>query len=379
MTTASVLVVDDSGLIRAIVRSQLERHGYAVLEAADGTEGLATAARAEPDVVILDIEMPVLDGYAVVEKIRNDPALAHIPVIFLSGRTSLDDVIVGLDAGAHDYLSKPFEPGELLARVRAAVRVKHFADERRERNKELERLAAQLAERNDSLQTANDGLAAANQLKLDLMGMLSHEIGRPLTLIHGHAELLGELLDENRAEQDSLAMISRNVMDLVRMRDEILAMCAADAGRLVADRSPVALAQAIDAAQGTAGSSATTSRADGVTVLVNASHLQHILINYLTNAAKYAGGATRIDVNVGATTVDVCVVDDGPGVPESLRDRLFERFVKGDDDLSRRHGTGLGLYIVRSLAEANGGQVWYRPDFDRGSCFAVRLERVGAA
>ncbi len=138
---ARVLVVDDSPLIRTVVRRQLEIHGFAVVEAGDGSAALELARTDAPDVVILDIEMPGLDGRSVLQTMQHDDKLAHVPVIFLTGRTDLGDVIAGLDSGAHDYLAKPFEPGELLARVRGAVRVKQLTDELRRQNLRLEQLA----------------------------------------------------------------------------------------------------------------------------------------------------------------------------------------------------------------------------------------------
>ena len=374
-----VLVVDDSALIRAVVRSHLEEHGYVVAEATDGRHALAAAAAGPPDVIVLDIEMPGMDGHEVLAALRGEEDLAHIPVIVLSGRSDVDHVVVGLESGAHDYLGKPFEAGELLARVRAAARVKRLNDEVRERNLDLERTAAQLAERNAALTEANTALTAANQLKLDLMGMLSHEIGRPLTLILGYAELLQEMVGGTGGDVGGCTtMIMRGARELGRMREEILAMCALDTGSLVAERSPVRVADAVADALAATEQDVPVLGDTGAVALVNPRHLEHVVANFLTNAAKYAGGATRVEVEATGRAVDVRVVDAGPGVPESLRPRLFDRFVRGEDETSRRLGTGLGLYIVRGLAEANRGTVRHEPAEPRGSVFAVRLEQVPA-
>ena len=117
MTTATVMIADDSPVIRAVVRAGLEAEGYEVLETEDGTAALEQCQRRPPDAILLDIIMPGLDGYEVLAQLKADPELSHIPVVFLTGRTSMDDVVAGLRAGAHDYLRKPFEPEELLARV----------------------------------------------------------------------------------------------------------------------------------------------------------------------------------------------------------------------------------------------------------------------
>jgi diguanylate cyclase (GGDEF)-like protein len=136
-----VLVAEDSATVRAALRMHLVQRGYSVVEACDGEQALAAARAKVPDAILLDVEMPVLDGYAVLAQLREDGALCDVPVVFLSGHTDPAEIVAGLDAGAHDYLHKPFDPAELLARVQAAVRVKQLQDELRRRNDELDFLS----------------------------------------------------------------------------------------------------------------------------------------------------------------------------------------------------------------------------------------------
>jgi two-component system, cell cycle response regulator len=141
MTTATVLVADDSLVIRAVVRSNLEDEGYRVIEAVDGLAAVEQCRQDPPDVVLLDIEMPGLDGYQVLSELKRDPELKDIPVVFLTSRGGMADVVAGLRGGAHDYLKKPFEAAELLARVGSAFHVKKLQDQLQERNAELDRLS----------------------------------------------------------------------------------------------------------------------------------------------------------------------------------------------------------------------------------------------
>jgi two-component system cell cycle response regulator len=136
-----ILLADDSATVRAIAREELVAAGYEVLEAADGAEALAVALDRAPDVVLLDIEMPVMDGYETVQALKADPRTADIPVVFLTGRVGPDDVVRALRLGGHDYLRKPPEAAELLARVSAALRVKVLQDELRSRADELDRVS----------------------------------------------------------------------------------------------------------------------------------------------------------------------------------------------------------------------------------------------
>jgi two-component system cell cycle response regulator len=141
VTPPLVLVAEDSIVVRALLREQLELHGCAVVEADDGEAALAACRAERPDVVLLDIEMPKLDGREVLRQLKADPKLADTPVVFLTGRTHADDVVEALRLGAHDYLRKPVVAAELLARVTAAARIKMLQDELRSRNEELDRLA----------------------------------------------------------------------------------------------------------------------------------------------------------------------------------------------------------------------------------------------
>lgn len=146
MTAATILVADDSLVIRAVVRSNLEEEGYQVIEADDGPSALEQCRSQRPDVVLLDVEMPGLDGYQVLRELKADAELKYTPVVFLTSRSHMTDIVAALRGGAHDYLKKPFESAELLARVGSAVHVKKLQDELWERNAELNRMS-----RTDSL------------------------------------------------------------------------------------------------------------------------------------------------------------------------------------------------------------------------------------
>jgi diguanylate cyclase (GGDEF)-like protein len=139
VTSGTVLIADDSLVVRAVVRSGLEDEGYRVVEAVDGRTALELCRQQPPDVILLDIEMPGLDGYQVLAELKSDDDVMDIPVVFLTSRSGVDDIVAGLRAGAHDYLKKPFESAELLARVGAAIHVKNLQDQLQQRNAELDR------------------------------------------------------------------------------------------------------------------------------------------------------------------------------------------------------------------------------------------------
>jgi signal transduction histidine kinase len=241
---------------------------------------------------------------------------------------------------------------------------------------ERERASAEaaLAERNDVLQDSNTQLAAANALKLDLMGMLSHEIGTPLNTITAYAELLiGNLEEANPAHKKAIEVIARSARRLEILRAEILTMVSLDAGHMSATPEPVELCPALTDILAGLEVSPPVSCATGTTALVYPSHLQQIITNFCTNAAKYGGGVTAVTVERRGDRVVIGVHDEGEGIPEELRPHLFDRFTRAAGMSPAIKGHGLGLYIVKGLAEANGGQAGYEPNPKGGSVFTLTL------
>jgi PAS domain S-box-containing protein len=241
---------------------------------------------------------------------------------------------------------------------------------RKAAERERDAAATELARRNEELE-------AANQLKLDLIGMLGHEIGTPLSVIHGYSELGADEdgpAADHTASRALFATIERNARRLDQVVGEVLALVSVDAGKLVATPRTVRIADHLRTACDTASCAPAVEGDPELTARVQAGHLDQILVNLLTNAHKYGGGCTRVVVARGADeTVTVAVHDEGPGVPEDFRDRLFERFSRAADTAGVRKGTGLGLYIVQQLARANRGDVTYSPGAGGGSVFTVRL------
>jgi diguanylate cyclase (GGDEF)-like protein len=174
--TGTILVADDSRTVRALLRHQLEGRGFRVAEAVDGADAVRVCREVRPDVVLMDVMMPALDGHGALQVLRADPEVCDIPVVFLTTRSSTDDVVEGLRLGAHDYLGKPFEPSELIARISAALRVKYLQDELRERNRELDRIT-----RTDAL----TGLFNRRHLWERLTEMVSsgRRTGRPIGVL----------------------------------------------------------------------------------------------------------------------------------------------------------------------------------------------------
>jgi two-component system cell cycle response regulator len=161
---ALVLIGEDSTVVREVLRWHLETDGFRIAECADGIEALELASKLRPDVILLGVELATIDGLVVLERMKANPELADIPVVFVTARTTTDDLVEGLRLGAHDYLFKPFEPAEVVARVRSAARISHLQEALRRRNAELERIS-----RSDSL----TGLPNRREIDDQLASMLA--------------------------------------------------------------------------------------------------------------------------------------------------------------------------------------------------------------
>ena len=213
---ALVLVAEDSLVVRALLRAQLRERGYAVVEAADGEQALARARDSRPDVVLLDVDMPKRDGFDVLSEMKSDPLLAGVPVVFITGRTTAEDAVRGLDMGAHDYLRKPFEAAELTARVHAAVRTKRLQDELRSLNGELAQMA-----NTDNL----TGLANRRYLEdeLDRLCARSDRHGGPLSVLLLDGDFFKRINDAHghHVGDQTLVALAARLTERLRAEDVI--------------------------------------------------------------------------------------------------------------------------------------------------------------
>jgi two-component system cell cycle response regulator len=209
-----VVIADDSRVVRTVLSRELVAAGWEVVEAEDGSQAIDRCREEAPDIILLDIDMPRMNGFQTLAALQREPALAEIPVIFLTGRGSGSDVAEGLRRGAHDYLRKPFEPMELIARLRVARRMKTLQDELRARNEDLERMASTdvltgLHNRRSAQAVLQEAVERAERDDLSLTALLVDvDHFKQVNDVHGHAagdDVLRELaqrFDTNLREAD---------------------------------------------------------------------------------------------------------------------------------------------------------------------------------
>jgi len=198
-----VLVVDDNADNRALARATLEDEGLAVQLAATGEEGLALFASAPADCVLLDIRMPGLDGIAVCRRLRELPGGADVPILFLTAQRDVDTFDRAHDAGGDDFLTKPFRPSELIARVGAATKLRRMAVERRELY--------------DLVRAQRDDLLRLQLQKEQLVAFLVHDLKNPVNAIELHSQRVSRDPGGTERSRDAVARIQSEVRSLLRM------------------------------------------------------------------------------------------------------------------------------------------------------------------
>jgi len=394
-----VLVVDDTPDNLALM-SGLLADEYRVKVASSGEKALRIASSdPPPDLILLDIMMPGLDGYAVCGRLKSEPLTANIPVIFLTAKSDMEDEKRGLELGAVDYITKPISPPIVMARVRNHLALKAMTDSLRDQNEYLEREVArrmceQMAIREVAIQ--NLQLEAASRMKSEFLANMSHELRTPLNAIMGFAEVLrdglaGELEPKQKDYANEIFLSGGHLLALI---NDILDLSKVEAGKMTLTLEPVSISMLIQAGLQVVREPATAHR-QRLTALVapdlgevwlDGRKFKQILYNLLANAVKFTpdGGEVRVEARRvtpeapsggrAAAFLEIAVKDSGIGVSAADQARLFEPFTQLDSTLARRYqGTGLGLAMVKRLAELHGGTVTLRSAPGEGSTFTVRL------
>jgi signal transduction histidine kinase len=367
-----VLAVDDDAVARLAVQAMVRALGHECLLARDGFQAW-DCLQAEPfDVVITDRVMPDLDGLELCRKIRaNSSDAGYVYVVLASALGEDDQARDGMLAGADDYLVKPLRRGKLELKLIAAERVTTLHRRLAQLNDELHKTIVRDTE-------SNQRLSSANQLQADMIAILSHDARQPLTAVIGFTE---STLDDWKTSPDEVKIAGvTKALDAARHLDQliedVLTMTNLESGTIACrpEKTVVAkiIREAITAAAGTTPIELTGDLS--ACGMVDPWHLRQILTNLIGNAAKYGTAPITVAVESTGQGLDIRVSDSGEGVPAQFIPHLFDRFTRADTGIAtRKKGTGLGLYIVRRLVEANHGQIAYQPGTAVGASFTVTL------
>jgi signal transduction histidine kinase len=382
----TILIVDDEQLNRKLLGAHLSIHGYTVWEAASGSEALERA-KENPDLILLDVMMPNMDGFEVCRHLKESEATRDIPVIYLSAIRDTKSKVHGLALGGVDYVSKPYDGPELLARVKSHLTLRRQEEELSRYARKLEQM---VHDRTQQLIHA-DRLATIGTFAAAIV----HEVNGPLTYIGAGAELLklfwneaGPFLDRH-VNEDPTGKVGKGIPRVggylegilegrkriaqivstlstysqrgeVGMEPCLLADPANDAVRLVQHRCKHGVLIDI-------------SIPADLRILCNRRKISQIFINLFTNAIDAMPdqrGIIHVDAVPANGRVDIKVKDSGCGIPDTMSETIFDPFftTKGEEQ-----GTGLGLYIVRNIIEEHGGKVRLAPSDGTGAEFHIEL------
>lgn len=359
-----ILIVDDDRLNIRILGSILKSEGYVYADANSGERALEIYAEFKPALVLLDVMMPGVDGFETCRQLRQRYGDSCAPVIFITAKSESDDVVEGLEAGAADYLPKPFKPAEVLARIRSHLQNQLLAEQQK-------LLVGQLS--------------AADTAKNKFLGMAAHDLRNPLASIRGLTEFLrdgtvGQLTPDQLDLVNTIHDASQSMLDLV---NELLDVATIEAGALklqpencnLADLvAKCAYLRNIDAAKKQTRIVLPAEPAV-LPARVDVDKIKQVIDNLLSNAVKYSpAGSTITVVLLGGDRCGFAVRDQGPGIPENERDKLFRDFGRlSVKPTGGEKSTGLGLAICRKIVEAHGGTIAAENLPDRGCEFRVTL------
>lgn len=373
----NVLHIEDRPENRRLVRKILEARGYAVTDAADGLIGIELACNSRPDLILLDINIPHLNGYEVVTRLRSEPHLADTPIVAI---TAEGDRTRALALGFDGFIVKPLQVATFVRELRG------FLDGRRESVSDAEKtvqLAAHSREMVDRLEAqvraltgANERLREVDRLKMEVLRNVSHELSTPMTPLMGYVRLLaGEELGPLAPPQRKV--IGRMETSLVRLKgliDNLLDVTRFATGAVSIQRGLVdpekVSRRAMRGLQEFAAARDVRLEitADGQSeqIIGDSQRLIDALRQIIDNAIKFGpeGGRVRIALRLLVDTdgerrvMELAVEDEGPGIPPEQRDRVIEPFYQIDGSATRAHGgAGLGLAIAHRTAELHGGRL----------------------
>ncbi len=360
-----ILVVDDDRINIRIISGILKQEGYTLADANSGEQALQIYASFQPDLVLLDVVMPGINGFETCRRLKELYGSACAPIIFITAKNESDDVVEGFSAGGVDYLLKPFQAKEVVVRIRTHLQNQLLAEQ-------------QMA--------LVEQLSQANEAKNKFLGMAAHDLRNPLASIRGLAEFLsdgtvGALTPDQQdlvktihdASQSMLALVN-DLLDVATIESGELQILLRQ-GDLAALLTKCVYLANIDAARKKtfiafdAGGSAAKANFDP-------EKIKQVVDNLLSNAVKYSppGSTITVELEVTPEFIGFFVKDQGPGIPEGERDRLFKDFGRLSVlPTGGEKSTGLGLAICRKIVEAHHGQISAENLRDRGCVFRVTL------
>ncbi len=364
-----ILIVDDNLNNLNVLSDILETSGYEVLVANDGESALKRARLGCPDLILLDIMMPGMDGFETLKQLKRGETTGDIPVIFVTALSDTGSKLSGFELGGVDYITKPIQPDEVLARVRTHLAIRN--------------LRKGLTQKNNQLKDALGREQELGKLKSQLINIASHDLRTPLTIISFACEAILQQgsCGESSAVQKHVERIRKSSVQIEELLNDMLILSRAGARKY--NFKPELLniyrlcLELTDEQRGSCKDSHTivfTGLEEDFQALVDPRLLRHILGNLLSNAVKYSAEGTRVELFAFHRDeyLEFRVTDQGIGISPVDLKQLFKSYFRGKN-VGIVEGSGLGLAIARQLTVLHGGEIQVESELGQGSTFIVTL------
>lgn len=345
---SKILLVDDIAKNLQLLGTILQEQGFQVAIAKSGAQALSIIENKPPDLILLDISMPEMDGYEVCIKLKDNPNTADIPIIFLTAKTELEDIIKGFDVGGVDYITKPFNPKELLKRVVTHLELKHSRE---------------------SLKMLNAELTKANQDKEKFLSIISHDLRSPFHGLLGIAQIVKENFEVLPKEEikEYFDLLNEGLHNQFKFLENILQWGRLQRGAFDFLPEPIKLNQLLyDSVSflkinaDVKGISLILSDEPNLLCYADKNMLREVIQNLTSNAIKFTkeNGKVVISAKTIGNAIEIRVKDNGIGISEANLSRLFKiDQIFTTNGTKSEPGTGLGLVLCREMVEKNNGSI----------------------
>ncbi len=369
-----ILIVDDSPENIFTLKTLLELHAFPVDAALSGEEALRKVLKNTYALIILDVQMPGMDGFEVAETLSGNNASKDIPIIFLSAINIEKKYITkGYSSGGIDYVTKPIDPDLLLLRVKTFYRLY-------EQNRILNEVQDSLRKEIEFRKEAQQEAMAASRRKDEFMSIASHELKTPLASMKAYVQLLERSLEKDDKVRSYVDRTLVQINKLNSLIADLLDSSRIENGKLKFNETLFSfeklLKEAVDTMRQTYPDYEIGVEGDGnMLVLGDEMRLEQVLLNYMTNAVKYSPDIKKLVILIRKENKNMVlgVRDFGIGIPKENQADVFRKFYRVEGSARRFQGLGIGLYICYEIIQRHHGQCWLESEPDKGSTFYFSL------
>lgn len=367
-----ILIVDDNKENIDLIAYFLKPQKYNLVTACDGAEALSKVEHEKPDIILLDIMLPKLDGFQVCERVKKNPATQYIPIIMITALKELKDKIRSLEVGADDFITKPFENVELLTRVKSLLRLKKYHDELEIKNRQLEE--------------KNRALVRVDQFKEDLNHLIVHDMKNPLFVIQGNLQMMSMGMDESASSmlKKYIDRIDRSTQNLLRMVMNLIDVSKIETGKMELNLEFVHFNELIDRCSKkildypeNQSKKITLKLQDNLPpIKLDTSVMERVFDNMISLSVANIKNDGEVVIRTGKKDnfLYFSIHDSGVQIPIKYGEDMFDKFrqieIKNE---GYRIGRGLGLTFCNLAVQAHGGKLWLDKENTTGNCFIFKI------